>query len=68
MRLILARVLWNFDVELDGNTHEVDLEKEDELEDAMGGGVQGLGAWQEKQRVFLIWEKRDLMVNLTLRV
>lgn len=51
MRLVLVRVLWEFDLEL--------------VEEEEGDGEgKGLGEWQERQRVFLIWEKRPLMVRL----
>lgn len=76
MRLVLARVLWNFDLKLDGSVHGGDLEEEeeeveDEDEGRLGSGSgaeKGLGQWQKRQRVFLIWEKRDLIVKLTPRV
>lgn len=45
MRLILARVLWNFDMTL-------------------APGEDGI--WIERQRVFLIWDKVPLMVDLTV--
>lgn len=57
MRLIMAKVLWNFDMALDEEAHAADL--------ARGG--DGVGEWQERQRVFLIWEKRPLMVRLKPR-
>ena len=51
MRLILAKVLWNFDLSLD----EVKMKQQD-----------GIGDWFD-QRVFILWEKKPLWVKLTPR-
>ena len=44
MRLNLARVLWNFDMELCEESRDFD-----------------------KQNVFILWEKKDLMVKISAR-
>lgn len=42
MRLILARIIWNFDLEL----------------------VDECKGWAMNMKIFLLWEKSDLCVNL----
>ena len=44
MRLILAKVVYNFDISL--------------AEESKG--------WIEKSKSYVVWEKPDLMINLTL--
>lgn len=45
MKLVLTKLLWNFDFELCGESK----------------------GWAETQRVFVLWEKRPLMVKLRKR-
>jgi hypothetical protein len=45
MRLILARILWNFDMTLADESR----------------------AWADGQKMYLLWEKPDLMVTLKPR-
>lgn len=52
MRLILARVLWRFDMEL----------AEEELEQS-----KRLGGWMERQKVFVLWDKGPLMCRVKER-
>lgn len=69
---MLARVLWEFDLSLD---EEVYAEEAAGRGDGEGGintredkeENEGVGAWQEGQSVFLIWNKGPLMVNLVPR-
>ena len=74
----MARILWTFDLALDESTHPDDVttttttsatttSSSTETTEDGKEGEQGPGEWQEKQRVFLIWEKRPLMVKLTVR-
>ena len=69
MRLVMARMLWTFDLALDETAHPDDVittNTTTETENAKVG-EEGPGAWQSQQRVFLIWEKRPLMVKLRVR-
>jgi len=73
----MARILWTFDLALDESTHPEDVSTASATSTTSSSttgttedgkeGEQGPGEWQEKQRVFLIWEKRPLMVKLTVR-
>jgi hypothetical protein len=45
MKLVLAKLLWNFDFKLCKESEE----------------------WAETQKVFVLWEKRPLMVKLRKR-
>lgn len=76
----MARMLWTFDLALDETTHPDDVATTTssssttttgatDMQEGEDGkhGEQGPGEWQEKQRVFLIWEKRPLMVKLSVR-
>jgi len=60
MRLVLVRMLWEYDLSLDEAKFGGD---EGEGED----DVEGVGKWQEEQTVFLIWKKGPLMVRLVPR-
>jgi len=72
MRLVMARMLWTFDLALDETAHpdDVTTSASPSAPDHESEGTdseQGPGAWQSQQRVFLIWEKRPLMVKLKAR-
>ena len=69
MRLVMARMLWTFDLKLDESAHPDDSITSTGTSGGEAGekSEQGPGEWQEKQRVFLIWEKRPLMVKLRVR-